>query len=161
MFWRSARVELTDFAPKTRVGETSMTVRTLATLLCLTLATGTASAATWQLVTTGKNWKGYVDVGSWQIDPAGVVKAWVRRDLTEPEATASGKVYFSFQDESLYNCQTRQITTITQVFYGKNGEAVHKTDAPFPPETVVPDTQGEDIWQYICTAAHRFGSAKP
>ena len=128
-------------------------------LLLTTLLSFNSYSAEWKEVSN--IWE--LDTSSIHKSYNGNTKFWVREVYTKEKISNLKKIQQKHgikKDYSKYsytlsmyelNCSERKIGISSNVSYDKNNEVIEKMDFEFPDmESIVPDSEGENIIQYVC-----------
>ena len=128
-------------------------------LILLTIISFNTYSATWEGVSEG--WE--LDTSSIHKSYNGNVKFWVREKSSQEKISNLKKTLQKVGENknfskysytlSMYelNCKERKIGLSSVVFYDKSDEIIFHFDDEFPTmESIVPNTEGENIIQYVC-----------
>ncbi|HEY5780336.1 MAG TPA: surface-adhesin E family protein [Lysobacter sp.] len=97
------------------------------------------------------------DEESWSVDTETLKRtgqtanAWTRIFYTKPQELGKSKGVMSVRGQSDYNCSGRETRLTYVILYGAKGEVLETKSFPYlGPETVIPDTIGEVVYDQIC-----------
>lgn len=82
------------------------------------------------------------------------LKVWDKISHSHPQQAIPGDFYYtSAKTLNEINCTTRTIRSLQKIYYGSDGyeiKSIHHGET-MKPETIVPDTQAESIFEFVCT----------
>jgi hypothetical protein len=101
--------------------------------------------------------------GSWaaystdhQLKRSGhLITVWLRQEYPEPQRSGGGEMYLSNVEKIQYDCSNQRARVLLVIYYAENNitgnqtsEATEIKQAPWEP--IVPGTQSEYIYQWVC-----------
>jgi len=120
-----------------------------AALLCFAFG---AEAATWSTVVANEKMRIEVDLAS-LIRRGAVVTAWDREIYSADEQAQPGDFYFKSSKSLVrYGCDARIAELLMRVYYAEDGSEIKIITADYygRPNYVIPDTAGEQKFEYVC-----------
>src|SRR5271168_3070610 len=115
------------------------------------------------LATGGWQFRAVAADGSWaaystdhQLKRSGhLVTVWLRQEYPEPQRNNGGDIYLSNVEKVQYDCSNQRARVLLIIYYAENdiagsqtSEATDIKQAPWEP--IVPGTQSEYIYQWVC-----------
>lgn len=81
------------------------------------------------------------------------LKVWDKISYSRPQQAMPGDFYYAAAKTlNEVNCTARTIRMLQKVYYGSDGNEIKSIrHEAMKPETIVPDTQGEAIFDFACT----------
>ncbi len=108
-----------------------------------------ANAADWVPINFSNDSITYGDVGS-RTDR----RAWFEMQYVKPQKTFDNKFYMSAKWLVEMNCNDSSIRFLTATYYSKSGNPVSSYTIPAYDTKysyVVPDSRGEDMYNFVCS----------
>ena len=111
-----------------------------------------AGAVTWSSVITSEKMRAEVDLASF-LRQGNIVTAWDREVYAVLEQARPGDFYFKSSKTLMrYNCSGRTADLLMRVYYAEDGSEITTVTASYygKPNYVIPDTEGEQKFEYAC-----------
>ncbi len=106
----------------------------------------------WSSVTTTEKMRAELDLASYQRQ-GNIVTAWDREVYAALEQARPGDFYFKSSKSLMrYNCGGRTADLLMKVYYAEDGSEITTVTASYygKPNYVIPDTEGEQKFDYAC-----------
>jgi hypothetical protein len=111
-----------------------------------------AEAAMWSSVISNEKMRAEIDLASF-MRQGNIVSAWDRDVYSVLEQARPGDFYFkSAKSLMRYNCSRRTADLLIKIYYAEDGSEITTVTATYygKPNYVIPDTEGEQKFEYVC-----------